>query len=264
MSSRDPASVAKLSIDLNLDAGEDLLGIAEGNGECLLYPLVSSLNIACGGHVGDAASIRKVLRFVRALSEQSLINFALGAHPSFPDRENFGRIKMTLPFSELKTALQQQLDLIQKVFSSEGQKLTHIKPHGALYNLAAQDAEWAEFLMDCLAPYELPIVVLQNSVIHKSCLKQNIACLGEAFVDRAYTENGFLKPRSEVGALILDPTLAALQALKLAKTADTLCIHSDTKGAFALAQAVRTGLICEGYQILPSHALKSCTPIIVP
>lgn len=245
----DPNSSAHLSIDLNLDAGEDLVGISEGSGECLLYPLVSSLNLACGGHIGDSASIQAVLKSVRALSDKTAAEFALGAHPSFPDPANFGRKKMALSFAELKVSLHQQMELIENVFAKERQTLSHIKAHGALYNLAAQEKEWAEFLIESLSEFRLPLVVLQNSVIHKSCLAKNIACIGEAFVDRAYSAEGFLKPRNEVGALILDPTLAAEQALKLAKTADTLCIHSDTAGALAVATAVRAKLISKGYQI---------------
>ena len=251
------------SIDLNLDAGEDPSMLADGR-EAALYDLVSSVNIACGGHAGDEASMRAALRLALARS------LAIGAHPSYPDKAGFGRDKLELESSALTEALVSQLRALQKCASIEGARLTHVKPHGALYNVAATDEPTALAFLEAVhqADRSLAIVGLAGSSLARLARSKGFRFLGEAFVDRRYEANATLRPRRFANALITKPEEASAQAAMLlcekrvrshdgksvAVAAETLCIHGDSPGAYEVARAVRTAIEKLGFKIAAPRA----------
>jgi UPF0271 protein len=240
-------------IDLNADLGEGDAYDAE------LLQLVSSCNIACGGHAGDAASIAATMR------EAMKNGVSVGAHPSYPDREGFGRRSGFLSGEPLREALRSQLADFGRVANELGATITHVKPHGALYTDAVVDANLAEIIADVVADMnEKPLLVGQaGTELESAAHKRGLGFVAEAFVDRAYQPNGQLVPRSEPGAVHGDTTSIQRQAVHLARhgevtardgstvsvRADTLCIHGDTPGAAAAARAVREALEKEGVDI---------------
>ena len=241
------------SIDLNADLGEGDPYDAE------LLGIVSSCNIACGGHTGDSESMSKTVRL--ALDNE----VAIGAHPSYPDREGFGRRSDFMAGSALANSLQEQLQNFGDVAAGYGALVSHIKPHGALYNDAARDAGLAEVVAEAVAraPGACALVGQPGSALERAAEARRIPFVAEAFVDRAYRSDGRLVPRSEAGAVYEDPGAMAAQAVSLATTqrassidgqsveirADTLCIHGDTRNAPLAARAVRDALEDRGVTI---------------
>lgn len=246
------------SIDLNLDAGEIPELLADGR-EARLYDLVTTVNIACGGHAGDDATMRKAVRLAK---ERDL---AIGAHPSYPDRENFGRKPVTIGFEELKRSILKQISRLQRICNDAGVRLTHLKPHGALYNVAATDHETASVLIEVAKEcgQELAIVGLASSEFAHWCTQSGVRFIGEAFVDRRYEKDGRLRSRSFSDALITDPQEACAQALSLVRDgrvqsvsgdwvdveAETLCIHGDSPEAFRHLQGLRKALRAAGVDV---------------
>jgi UPF0271 protein len=241
------------TIDLNADLGEGDAYDAE------LLQVVSSCNIACGGHAGDAASIEATIR-------EALENgVSVGAHPSYPDREGFGRRSGFMSGEPLREALRSQLDDFGRVADELGATITHVKPHGALYTDAVVNADLADVIASAVAEMPgKPLLVGQaGTELESAARKHGLAFVAEAFVDRAYQSNGQLVPRSEPGAVHGDITSIQSQAVHLARRgevtaqdgstvsvrADTLCIHGDTPGAAAAARAVREALEKEGVDI---------------
>ena len=245
-------------IDLNADLGE---GAPD---DAALLGIVTSCSVACGGHVGDSTSMRLTLIAAR---EHGV---AAGAHPSYPDREGFGRRSGFLTAAELREPIVAQLAAFREIAEAEAVTLAHVKPHGALYNDAAIDAELADALCDALiavAP-DLALIGPPASRLAASARQRGMRYWREGFVDRAYTERGTLAPRSEPGAVYSDPARAAAQALSLALDgravaasgeavaveAETLCIHGDSPGAVRMALAVRTALSDAGVRLrAPGH-----------
>jgi UPF0271 protein len=204
---------------MNLDAGEHDSEPAE------LWRLFDIVAIACGGHAGDEASMERV---IRACERQTI-----GAHPSYPDREGFGRATMAMPADAIASAVEQQCATLAAVAARLGRRVEWVKPHGALYHDAARSPEILDAVMRG-ARAALGDVGLIHSIAR--------ADLREGFADRAMLADGSLVPRSEPGALITDPTAAAAQAKQLARVVDTICVHADTPGALAIARAVRETL----------------------
>jgi len=219
-------------IDINCDMGEGVLG------EEALMPYVTSVNIACGGHTGDEASMQATVELARRYG------LRVGAHPSFPDRENFGRSEMHLPLDEVECAVYEQC----RALATE---LTHVKPHGALYNQAAKDPALAKAIARGVARLSrsVALVGLAGSVMLDAFREEGFETIAEAFADRRYEPDGTLRSRKLPGALIDNPAEAAEQALMIAKKslAQTICIHSDTPGALPIAIAVRHALSSKGY-----------------
>lgn len=241
------------SIDINADLGEGEASDAE------ILRVVSSCNIACGGHAGDTASMRATVAAAIANG------VAIGAHPSYPDREGFGRRSDFIAGPDLRVTLVEQIRSLSAIVSEHGASLHHVKPHGALYNDACANAELADIVAEAVldACDGVYLVGLPNSELQRAAVRCGLPYLAEAFIDRAYLADGRLVPRAEPGAVHQSLSTIAAQAISLARdhmvtsidgrpvslSADTLCVHGDTAGAAEAARAVRHALEQQGIEI---------------
>ena len=240
-------------IDINCDMGEGM-----GN-EKELMPFISSANIACGYHAGDAAEMKRVVDgCIKS-------NVAIGAHPSYPDKENFGRTDMQLSTNEIYTLVKKQLEILNTIVVAAGANLHHVKPHGALYNMAAKDAAIAHIIAMAVKDFnsELIFYGLSGSVMIEEAKKIGLKTAREVFADRSYQPDGSLTPRTETNALITDTATAIQQVLQMInkKTvnatngaviemhADTVCIHGDGINAVRFAAALNNSLQMGGINI---------------
>jgi UPF0271 protein len=229
-----------MKIDLNCDVGETYYDKLVGNDRELI-PMVSSCNIACGFHGGDPLTIQKAIE--QALKCQT----SIGAHPSYPDLENFGRKEMHLSVSELKACLRYQIGALQQMVKSRGGTLKHVKPHGALYNAAAKDFDLAVAIGEVLQEVDAKLIFLgmSNSQMEKAAAHLELPFVREVFADRRYNTNGFLCSRDQKGAVLSSSGECAHQALemltnqtvtvvsgqKIPVIAESICIHGDSKNA---------------------------------
>jgi UPF0271 protein len=241
------------SIDINADVGEGI------NNEADLLPLVSSCNIACGGHAGDQETMRQVVK----LAIQNKVK--IGAHPSFPDTKNFGREVLDISCSALYTSLVDQIKDLMIVAREERVLLHHVKPHGALYNLAAHDKETAEVIVEVMKRFHQPLIlyVPYGSLIAKLAQKEGIAITYEAFADRNYNPDLSLVSRKEPNALItvsevmfehvhnmiVHQHVKSITGEEVAIKAETFCIHGDNPKALELARELKEKLTMSGIQI---------------
>ncbi len=225
-------------IDINADVGEGI-----GN-EADLIPYLSSCNIACGGHAGDVVTMTDVV----ILAKQYEVK--IGAHPSFPDQANFGRVDMKISATDLYHSLKQQILSLQQVLHSENQQLHHIKPHGALYNLAAKDEKIAKVIIEVMKGISMPVKLYApyKSIIAKLARQENIEVTFEAFADRNYNDDLSLVSRKNDKALLLDKAEVLRHVLHLVKhksvsaisgvavpiKASTFCVHGDTESALEI------------------------------
>lgn len=246
------------TIDLNADLGEDESEEAIVR-DLAMMEIVSSCNIACGGHAGSPEHMKKMLI---AAKERDV---AAGAHPSYPDRVNFGRITLEISEFELTRSLEKQLKAIDQAAKVTGTKLHHLKPHGALYNDTQDDENLANILTELAASQQLSLVGMPQSLLEEKATASGIPYIAEAFIDRQYTDDARLVSRHEPGAVIEheEARLAQGSALATSKTitsyngnsiyvsAQTLCLHSDSSGALATARAMRTRLEQLGIDIEP-------------
>ena len=226
-------------IDLNADLGEG------DSHDVELLAIVSSCNIACGGHAGDDANMRATI--ASAIAN----NVAIGAHPSYPDRAGFGRRSSYLGGDELRVSLLEQINTLAAAAKEQGATLAHVKPHGALYNDAVNDRELADLVAGCVAA-TVPgaaFVGLPDSEMQHAAYRHSLNFVAEGFIDRAYQDDGQLIPRSEPGAVHKSLELILPQAISLVGKVDTLCIHGDTPGAVEAATAVRDALESQGVEI---------------
>ncbi|RXK62182.1 LamB/YcsF family protein [Lacibacter luteus] len=230
------------SIDLNCDLGEGLLTDEQ------IIPLISSANIACGYHAGDTDTMKRTIE----LCMQH--NVAVGAHPSWPDKENFGRTEMHKSAAEIIELLLEQLQLIDKTAKQLGATLTHVKPHGALYNQSAKDMVVAAAIADAVHTFNPSLVLfgLSGSLSITIAKQRGLQTANEVFADRTYTNEGNLTPRSQPNALIESIDAAVEQALLMVQkqkvmsvtgkpihvTADTICLHGDGKHAVEFCKAI--------------------------
>ena len=246
-------------IDLNADVGEAFGAWSMGADEAL-FQAVSSVNVACGFHAGDPSVIdRTVARAARA-------GVAIGAHPSYYDLRGFGRREMRVPPAEVEADVVYQVGALLAFARAHGAPLSHVKPHGALYNQAADDAELAQAIARGVARVDpgLVMVGLAGSLaMREAAAGAGLRFAAEAFVDRAYDARGRLVPRSQPGAVTSDPAAAAAAALRLARDrsviavdgqevavlADTLCLHGDNPRAMDVARAVREALAGAGVSV---------------
>jgi UPF0271 protein len=247
-----------MAIDLNCDAGEAFGAWRMGEDEALI-PLMTSVNIACGAHAGDPLVMRRTI----ALAQR--YGVAIGAHPSYPDLLGFGRRVLPMPPDEVSAWLLAQIGALAGVARGMGARLHHVKPHGALYNVAADDPALASAIAEAVYTYDPALILVARAGSPQVAISRTHGLLvaEEAFIDRGYDAQGKLLPRGTSGALIHDATLAATRGVALARHeaimaddgtplalhADTLCIHSDTAGAPALATALRAALDAAGVEV---------------
>jgi UPF0271 protein len=231
----------QLRIDLNCDMGE-----GAGDDEALLA-VVTSANIACGVHAGDAQTMTRTIKSALAHG------VAVGAHPSYPDREGFGRRSMALAPAQAERIVADQIETLAAIAQANHAKLVHVKPHGALYNDAARDRDLADAIAGGVKRVDpdLVLVGLAGSKLIDAARDAGLRSAAEGFCDRAYEPDGSLMSRSKPGAVYIDPEQAARQAVGLAKSGkvQTLCIHGDTPGAAAIARAVRAALEAAGIAV---------------
>jgi UPF0271 protein len=223
-------------IDLNCDMGE----LPDAAHEAALMEHITSANIACGGHAGDEATMERTARL--ALER----GVHIGAHPGYPDRANFGRIEMTMSAAEIAQTVLEQIQRLETVVQRLGGTIVHVKPHGALYNVAVKNAEVAHAIGEGVAAWnpEVPIFGLADSPMLEVWREMGLKPVGEAFADRRYEPDGTLRNRKYPDALITDPQAAAAQALRLAQggKAQTICVHGDTPGSVEILRACRAVL----------------------
>ena len=247
-------------IDLNCDMGELPEAIADGTQEALLRSITSA-NVACGGHAGDERTMRTTV-------EQAMrAGVAVGAHPGYPDRENFGRLELKMSADAVANSIYEQVRALAEVASKCGAKVAHVKPHGALYNQAVKNRELSEAVAQGVARFSKDLVLmgLAESPMLRVFREAGFEVAAEAFADRRYEPNGTLRSRKFENALIRDPAEAAKQALSIAQrgmvtahdgtevklTAQTICIHGDTPGSVQIAAAVARTLRDAGVALGP-------------
>ena len=250
---------AGLNLDLNCDMGEVPEAIADGTQEALMCS-ITSVNIACGGHAGDERTMKTTI-------EQALRwKLAIGAHPGYADRANFGRVELKLAAKETADSVYEQVCALAEIAAGCGARVVHVKPHGALYNQAVKNRELAKAIADGVARWDKSTVLvgLAGSPMLEVFRQDGFAVAAEAFADRRYEADGTLRSRKLEDALIRNPEEAAWQALGIAERglviasdgsevavdAQTLCIHGDTPGAPAIAAAVARTLREAGVSLL--------------
>ncbi|MGB8493010.1 MAG: 5-oxoprolinase subunit PxpA [Candidatus Acidiferrum sp.] len=238
-------------MDLNCDVGELPEALADGTQEAILQQ-VTSANIACGGHAGDPQMMRMTIE------QAQRCGTAIGAHPGYEDRANFGRIELKLSGEEVAASVYRQILALAEVVGRCNARIGHVKPHGALYNLAARDRGIARAIAEGVARWRRDVVLvgLAGSVMLQEFRTAGFAVAAEGFADRKYESDGSLRPRKFRDALLHDPAEAAAQALRVAREGNvvvangaviplevqTICIHGDTPGAPQIATAVRRAL----------------------
>jgi UPF0271 protein len=243
----------KKTIDINCDLGEGV-----GNDE-LIMPYISSANIACGYHAGNETTMRQTVELCKKY------NVAVGAHPSYPDKANFGRTDMLLHPGEIYEMIVKQINCLEKIAEENDIAIHHVKPHGALYNMAARDKALAPFvalaILDTSDKYLL--YGLSGSYLIKEGKNLGVKTVSEVFADRTYKDDGSLTSRAKPNALIEDTDKAIAQVLQMIKegtvtsingkrvpiVAETVCIHGDGEHAVEFAKAIHSALTKEGIEI---------------
>lgn len=245
------------TIDLNADLGETVDGVPTAD-DAALYPLLSSANVACGGHAGDETSMRA------AVAHAERLGVAIGAHPSYPDRSGFGRVRLDLAEPDLRAVLVVQIAALVDA----GADLRYVKPHGALYHAIRTDAAHARAVASAVSEVSdrlgRPLSILgQDGEITRAASDAGLPFRREAFLDRGYLASGALVPRGQPGDLLHDGAEVAARAVRLATEgvvlsvdsevirtdAVSLCIHADSPGAVMLARAARAALDAAGVTV---------------
>lgn len=249
----------EIRIDLNCDLGESFGAYTLGN-DATLMPLITSANIACGFHAGDPQVMARTVRL--ALQH----NVAIGAHPGFADLVGFGRRTLDATPDEIENDVLYQIGALAAFVRTEGARLAHVKPHGALYNLAATRLPIADAIARAVARFDANLILVgqPNSMLERAAREHHLRFAREGFADRAYNRDGTLRSRREPGAVLGDPARAAAQALQMVRTqtvttpegetiampVDTLCIHGDSPHAVEIARAVRETLQNNGVRVV--------------
>ena len=249
----------KLSVDLNADLGE-----GAGHDE-ELFELISSANVATGFHAGDSDTMHA------AVSAAKKHGVAVGAHPSFFDRENFGRKELKVSNQEVFDAVAYQLGVFQAIVSAVGGRPNHVKPHGALYNIAVRDEKLADAIARAIESVDPKLILFapDNTELARAGEAHGLQVAREIFADRNYLNDGWLVPRTRPDALLHDPKEAAERALRMLREGkvrsvegrdidvrgETICVHGDTPGAVQFAGELRTRLESEGVRIRAPQSL---------
>jgi 5-oxoprolinase (ATP-hydrolysing) subunit A len=245
-------------IDLNGDVGESFGAYRVGH-DAALIPVLTSANVACGFHAGDPGIMRTTVELARAH------HVSVGAHPGFPDLVGFGRREINASPREVEDFVAYQIGALAAIAAAQGVRLKHVKPHGALYNMAARDAELADAIARATAAVDPSLLLfgLPRSKSVAAAERHGVKPISEAFADRAYRPDGTLVPRSEAGAVIEDADAVVGRAVRIARDrsvlaadgtcvpldVETICVHGDTPGAAALAARIRDALIAAGIQV---------------
>ena len=246
-----------MRVDLNADLGETVDGVPTADDEAM-FAVISSANVACGSHAGDAASMRD------AVERAARFGVAVGAHPSYDDRAHFGRVRRDPAPANLRARVAAQLAAL----AAAGADLRYVKPHGALYHAVIDDPRQAHAVTAAVADLSerlgraLPVLGMPGAIA-EAAASAGLPFVQEAFLDRGYTARGFLVPRGEPGALVDDPAVVAARALRLVRAGEveavdgtriavdaaSLCLHGDTPSAVAMARAVRAELDTAGIMV---------------
>ena len=254
-----------MEININCDLGESSKFHSTEN-DPLLLKIVNSANIACGYHAGDKPTMEKTIE----ISKKN--NVSLGAHPSFKDRENFGRKRLNLTSKEIKRLIIDQINILSQIANEKEMKVTHVKPHGALNNMACEDYELAKVISESIIETnkELIFLVPTGSEMEKAGKKLNLKVAAEIFADRNYEDDGNLISRKKSNAMITDPEIAKKHVIKMVENQalncysgkqipcdiDSICVHGDGKSAVGTAKEIRSGLIKSGVTLRPLDQLK--------
>jgi UPF0271 protein len=247
-----------MRVDLNADVGESFGVYSIGHDEALMK-VITSANIAAGFHGGDPTVLRQTVRMAK------LHGVAVGAHPSFPDLSGFGRREMHLSPSEVEDLVLYQVAAVAGVAASEGVPLQHVKPHGALFNMAARDRALASAVARAVAAIDRTLILFgpPDSELVRAGQAAGLRVAAEGFADRAYQGDGSLVPRKTPGAVLTDAdevvkravqiardhTVVAIDGTKVPLEVDTICVHGDTEGADVLAARLRAGLEKAGVRV---------------
>ena len=247
-------------LDLNSDMGER--DTADGLAlDAALMPLITSVSIACGGHAGN----RELIRRTAAIAQQYAV--AIGAHPGLQDRQSFGRVERHLTTDEVRALVSEQVMTCVRIVEADGWKVRHVKPHGALYNLAAKNEDVAEAIVSAVRDVDdsLLLYALAGSVLARVGEAGGLTVIQEGFADRAYRADGRLVPRSEAGAVIedenavreqlrhlIDGRVRTVERTLIPVSIHTVCLHSDTPHALALAHLIRKELERARIEVLPA------------
>jgi UPF0271 protein len=248
--------LAARRIDLNADVGEHSAGSSIDD---QIIPLVTSASVACGFHAGGPAVMYRTIEIARANG------VAVGAHPSFDDRAGFGRVEQHITIAELEGLVAYQIGALAAVAALMGARLQHVKPHGALFNMAARNRKMADAIARATRTVDPTLILFgpPGSALIDAGRQAGLVTAAEAFADRAYRPDGTLVPRSEPGAVLHDPDAVVAQALSIVLdgqigsangtipiSAETLCVHGDTPGAAALAGRIRRALAEAGIGVM--------------
>lgn len=249
-----------MSVDLNADVGE-------GMDDAALLPYVTSANVACGLHAGDPTTMDQTVLLALARGVR------VGAHPGYPDRANFGRVFVEMSADDIENLVVFQVAALQGFVRSRGGRVTHVKPHGALYHSAAEFPDVARAIAEGVRRVgaDLVLVGAAGSLLIGAGEDAGLGVAEEAFADRRYRADGTLVPRGQPGALLLDPDEAAEQAVKLARDgvavaqdqtlvpvrADTICLHGDTPGAVEIAKRIHELFRDAGIRVAPMESVRS-------
>ena len=254
-----------MEININCDLGESSKLHSTEN-DPLLLEIVNSANIACGYHAGNKPTMEKTIE----ISKKN--NVSIGAHPSFNDPENFGRKRLNLSSSEIERLIIDQINILSKIADKKGMKVTHVKPHGALNNMACEDYNLAKIISESIIETnkELIFLVPTGSEMEKAGKKLGIKVAAEIFADRNYEDDGNLVSRSKSHALITDPEEAKKHVLFMVKNQainchsgkqipceiDSVCIHGDNESSLATAKSIKENLIENGLKLKPLNMMK--------
>ena len=254
-----------MEININCDLGESSKLHSTEN-DPLLLKIVNSANIACGYHAGDKATMEKTIE----ISKKN--NVSIGAHPSFKDPENFGRKRLNLPPSEITKLVINQIKILSDVANKTGMKVTHVKPHGALNNMACENYDLAKVISESIIQVnkELIFLVPTGSQMEKAGKKLGMKVAVEIFADRNYEDDGNLVSRSKDNALIVDPEIAKKHVIKMVQNQaincysgkqvpceiDAICVHGDGSSAVNTAKQIKEGLIKSGVTLKPLNKMK--------
>ena len=254
-----------MEININCDLGESSKFCSTENDPQLLK-IVNSANIACGYHAGDKQTMEKTVK----ISKEN--NVSVGAHPSFNDPENFGRKRLNLPSGEITKLIIDQINILSNIANTSGIKVTHIKPHGALNNMACEDYELAKIISDSIIQVNKDLIFLvpTGSQMEKAGKKLGMKIATEIFADRNYEDNGNLVSRSKSNAMITDPEIAKKHVIKMVENQalncylgkqipceiDSVCVHGDGQSAVKTAKQIREGLIKAGVTLKPLDKMK--------